>query len=99
MGKLTKVVKRETDSTVFDRSQYRNLIVSIEPAKNGAVIGMRVKGTRDTYRLQVGAMFVHAINNHQAKIERNAKALVKKEGISLRSARARAKREAAQDLR
>lgn len=97
--KLNKTIKRETESTVFERSQNRNIIVSVEPTRNGAVIGVKIKGYRDVYKIGVGSVYTIAVNNHLAKIERRAKQIMKAEGISMRSAKARAKAECNKELR
>jgi hypothetical protein len=99
MSKLNKTVKRETDATVFERSKLRNIIVSIEPTRDGALIGLRQKGNRDTYRLPVGSLYVRAVENHLAKIERKAKQIAKAEGKTIRAARAAARVELKKDLR
>lgn len=92
MTELTRPIKRETPATVFERSQSRNLIVSIEPAgRDGAVIGVRVKGTRQTYRIGVNSVYNMAVQLHVSKIEKRAKQL-KKDGVPIRSARAQAKK-------
>lgn len=97
--KLTKTIRRDTDSMVFSASKHRNIVISIEPSSKGAVIGLKLKGTRDIYRLGVSTVFVQAINNHEGKVERRAKQLVKDEKISRRAATARAKKELAGLLR
>jgi phosphate uptake regulator len=100
MAKLTKPVKRETDATVFDRSALRNLIVSIEPAgRDGALIGLRLKGSRRTYRIGVNSVYNAAINLHLQRIERKTKELMKHEGLKRRSAFAQATREMEKELK
>ncbi len=99
MTELTKPIKRETPATVFERSQSRNLIVSIEPAgRDGAVIGVRVKGTRQTYRVGVNSVYNLAVQLHVSRIEKRAKAL-RKEGVPARSAKARARKEIDKELK
>lgn len=99
MTELTKPVKRETPATVFERSQSRNLIVSIEPAgRDGAVIGIRVKGTRQTYRVGVNSVYNLAVSLHVSRIEKRAKQL-KKDGLNIRSARSQAKKELDKELK
>lgn len=100
MNKLNKAIRRETDSTVFERGQARNLIISIEPAGRGeAIIGCRLKGTRQTYRVGVGSVHLLTVEKHLRNIERLAKRLHKDEGIPMRSARARATKEMAKELK
>lgn len=99
-SKLSKIIRRETDSTVFERGQARNLIISIEPAGRGeAIIGCRLKGTRQTYRIGVGSVHLLAVERHLQSIEKLAKRLHKNEGIPMRSARARATKEMAKELK
>lgn len=99
MTELTKPIKRVTPATVFENSQNRNLIVSIEPAGRGqAFIGIRVKGTRQTYRVGVNSVYNLAVQLHVQKIERRAKEL-KKSGVPARSAKAKARKELAGDLK
>jgi hypothetical protein len=97
---LNKPIRRETSATVFDRSQLRNLIVSIEPAgREGATIGLRLKGGRRTYRIGVNSVYNAAINLHLQRIERKTKELMKHEGLKRRSALARATREMEKELK
>ncbi len=97
--KLTKPITRETDSSIFQVGSLREIVVSIEPVKGGALIGFRLKGTRDTYKLPVGSLFVRAVEHHLQKIEREAKRLIKAEGLTARSAKARAKKSLGEKLR
>lgn len=99
-SKLTKPVRRETDSTQFSAGAARSLIISIEPAGRGeAVIGCRLKGTRQTYRIGVGSVYLLAVEKHVRAIEKLAKRLHKEERIPMRSARARAAKELNKDLK
>lgn len=99
MTDLTKIVKRKTPATVFDKAKERNLIVSIEPAgRNSALIGIRIEGTRQTYRISANSVYNAAIALHLAKIEKRAKAL-QKSGVPARSAKAQARKEIDKDLR
>lgn len=100
MSVLTKPVKRETPATVFDRSQFRNLIVSIEPAGlDQAVVGLRLKGSQRTYRIGVNSVYNAAVNLHLQRIERRTKELMKTEGLKKGPARARATKEQEQELK
>lgn len=96
---LTKAVTRKTAVETFDRGKSRSLIVSIEPAgRDNAVIGIRIAGTRDTYRLGVQTVLNMAITKHHDDVRRKAQKL-HKEGTPMRSAKAQAKRELAKELR
>ncbi len=98
-SRLTRPVIRETSTEVFDRSKSRNLIVSVEPAgREGTFIGIRVKGTRETYRLGLTSIFNLAISAHEGKVRRKAKEL-EKAGIKARSAKAQAAKELAKELK
>lgn len=100
MTDLTKPIKRKTPVETFDRGKYRPLVVTIEPAgHDNAVIGVRISGTRDTYRLGIQTILNMAIRKHQDDIQRKAKRIEKEEGLSKRSALAAARRELAKELR
>jgi hypothetical protein len=99
MSKLNKTIKRETDATVFERSKLRNIIVSIEPTRGGALIGFRQKGSRDTYRLPVASLYTRAVENHMIKIERRAQQIKKATGKTITAARAAARAELKENLR
>lgn len=99
MAPLTKRVARETPATVFQKSQNRNLIVSLEPAgRDGAFIGIRAKGTRCTYRVGVNSVYNLAIRLHVQLIEQRIKEL-RKQGVPMRTARAKARKEIEARLR
>jgi len=97
--KLNKSVTRETASNIFDSGSLKEVIVLIEPTRDGALIGFRLKGTRDTFKLPVGSLFVRAVEHHNQKVERRAKAIAKEEKRPMRSARARARKDLAKELR
>lgn len=100
MTELTKSVKRKSPVSVYDRGKLRPLMVSIEPAgRDNAVIGIRVAGTRDTYRLGIQTILNVAIRKHDDDTKRLAAKLQKEEQLSKRSALARARREMAKELR
>lgn len=48
-------VEVETAATVFERSEHRPVIISIEPLSG--MLGFRLKGTRHTHYLTAGAGF------------------------------------------
>lgn len=99
MTGLTKPIKRETEATQFQKSELRNIIVSVEPVRSNAVIGLRLKGTRQTYRIGVSSCYLAAVQLHLQKIEKEAKRLAKDEGIKMRTARARARKKLIEDLK
>lgn len=99
MTLLTKPVKRETRSTVFSNTKYRPLIVGIEPAgRDEAMISVKLKGERDTYRVSVQSVYNLAIQAHNEQTDRLAKKYVK-QGMKKRTAMAAAKRDMALALR
>lgn len=97
---LTKAVVRKTAVEVYDRRKYRPIIAGIEPAgRDNAVFTCRLSGTRDTFRLGVQTVLNLAIRKYHDDIEREAKRLVKHEGLSLRSAKVKARKAAEKELR
>lgn len=96
---LTKAVRRQTAASIFEKQQYRNLIISIEPAgRDNAVIGIRAKGTRETYRIGVAGVYILAIQKHMQKIERRTKELIK-QGEPKRRAASMARKELEKELK
>lgn len=74
--KVSKPVYRETRGSVYDGGKERPIIVSIEP---GGVIGFRLKGKRQTYRLTVEFCFMSALKS-QLIADKKEKRRLKKEG-------------------
>lgn len=100
MTELNKPIKRETAATQFDRSEHRRIIVSIEPSgRDNATVGVRLKGTRLTYRVGVNSIFNLAVQHHINRIEKRARELYKTEKLPMRTARARARKELAKKLK
>ena len=58
MTKLTKPVRRETSSTVYERCQHRPVILTLEPP---GLLAFRLKGCRRTYRLTVDGCYMMAV--------------------------------------
>ena len=56
--KLKSKVERETDATVFERSQHRPVILSFEPPD---LVGVRLKRTRRTYYLSAESLYYLAV--------------------------------------
>lgn len=52
-------VECETKATVFERSEHRVVIVTVDP--QGSLVGFRLKGTRQTYELDADALFCLAL--------------------------------------
>lgn len=86
---LTKSVKRTTKSYRHEKSKTRAYILSLEPT---AKVGVRLFGTRQTYRLEAAAIYELAVRAHEREIEREASRIAKAEKISIRKARTKARR-------
>lgn len=99
MTELTKPIKRVTAEERREAGATRRLVVSVEPSgRTGAVVGVRLQGTRQTYRIGVQSIYNIAVQHHLQKIEKLAKRLHKEEKLPMRSARARARKELAKEL-
>lgn len=96
MTDLNKTVKRRSRAARWEKSQRRQLIVTLEATQK---IGVRLEGTRQTYRLDIESVYELAVRYHLARIERRAKELQKEEGLKKRSSLARARRDLAADLK
>jgi hypothetical protein len=96
---LTKPVCRLTLETRFEAGSMRSIIVTLEPAgHDSARVGIRLKGTRQTFRIGVNSIYNLAVAHHNEQIEKRARQL-KKEGVPARSAKAQARKELAKDLK
>ena len=89
MTPLTKPVRRLTVASRHEKSKTREIILSLEPP---ATIGVRLKGTRATYRLPAEAVYELAVINHARDIDREARRIAKEEGIRVSAARPKAER-------
>ena len=96
MTELLKPVRRVTTSRRRDRSKSRALIISLEP---GDVVSVRLQGTRQSFRRSIEAVYEDAIRYHLAKVEKRARQICKSEGLKMRSAMVRARKELAADLK
>lgn len=96
MTELRKRVSRVTVSRRHEQSKSRAMVVSLEP---GDLIGVRIQGTRQTYRISIEGVYLYAIRNHLAKIDKRARQIAKSEGIKMRSAMVKARKELAADLK
>lgn len=96
MTELRKRVSRVTISRRREQSKSRPLVVSLEP---GDVIGCRVQGSRQTFRVSIEGVFEYAMRLHLAKIEKRARQIAKTEGLKMRSAVVKARKELASDLK
>lgn len=96
MTELTKPLTRKTTARVFSKGQKRPVLLTMIPP---ARIGVRLAGTRDTYQIDAEAIFSIAVKMHVAEIEKLAKRIAKNEGIRIKSATAKARRELAAKLK
>lgn len=100
MVELNKRVKRQTRAVVFDRGR-RTIILSLEPARGDETesVGVRLAKTRDTYRIDAASLYSIVVKLHRSKVEKRAKVIAKDEGIRIASARRKAEKELAKELR
>lgn len=96
MTDLLKTVRRRTISRRREQSKARPMIVSLEP---GDVVGVKLAGTRQTYRVSIEGVYEYALRQHLARIEKRARQIAKSEGFKMRSALARARKELKDDLK
>jgi len=96
MTDLNKRVVRITGARRHEKSRTRAVILSLEPP---ASVGVRLQGTRQTYRLEGESIYELAVRHHEAQIEKRAKRIAKDELKPMRSARAKARKEMAKELK
>lgn len=96
MTELRKRLQRITVGRRREQSKSRPLVVSLEP---GDVIGVRISGTRQTYRVSIEGVLEYGMRLHLAKIDKRARQIAKAEGLKMRSAVVKARKELAADLK
>lgn len=96
MTDLVRTIRRRTVGQRRDRSKSRALVISLEP---GDIVGIRLLGTRQTYRRSIEAVYEDAIRYHLAKIDKRARVIAKTEGLKMRSAMVKTRKELAEDLK
>ena len=98
MTPLNKVVSRTTNARRHEKSKTRCVILSLIPP---ASVGVRLAGTRQTYRLEAESIYELAVRSHERAIERRAAQIRRNDPTcrSITSARAKARREMAKELR
>ena len=96
MTVLEKKVTRITHARRHEKSKARAMILSLEPP---AKVGVRLQGTRQTYRLEAEQVYELAVRWHEERIERLAKQVARRDSIPLRRARAQARKKLAKELR
>ena len=96
MTELNKVIRRVTVTRTHEKSKSRAFVVSLEP---GDMVGTRLQGTRQTYRLHVQQIYRLAVENWLAQVEKRAKQLRKDSPMRMSTARSRAHKELAKELK
>lgn len=96
MTDLNRRVARLTTARRHEKSKTRAVVLSLEPP---ASIGVRLAGTRQTFRLEAESVYELAVRSHTQRIERRAKAIAKSEGLKMRSALVKARKELSADLK
>jgi len=79
-----------TTASRHEKSRTRAIILSLEPS---AAVGVRLVGTRQTYRLPAEAIYELAVMAHEREIERTAKRIAKADKVPMRTAKAKARKE------
>lgn len=92
---LIKKVTRRSSATIHEKSQRRAVILSLEPT---AAIGVRLAGTRQTYKIDAEVLYSFAVKQHELTIDRRAKAIRKATGKTPKAARAAAAKELRSEL-
>lgn len=93
---LTRNVARNTTARIYEKGKNRNVVLAlIAPAK----IGVRLSGTRQTYQIDAEAVYSIAVKLHLIEVEKRAKAIAKATKTTMRSARAKARKDLAGTLK
>jgi hypothetical protein len=95
MTDLTKPVTRKTSARVHEKGKRRDILLTLIPP---AKIGVRLAGTRQTYQLDAESVYSIAVKFHLLAVEKRAKQIAKAEGLKMRSAMTKARRELAKKL-
>lgn len=95
MTDLNKTVRRVTSAKRHEKSKTRAVVLSLEPP---AQVGVRLQGTRQTYKLEAEAVYELAVRSHERQIERRAKQIAKAEHLPMRRATAKARKELQKEL-
>lgn len=96
MTNLSNPVHRVTSAKRHEKSQTRAIVLSLEPP---AAVGVRLKGTHQTYRLDAEVIYELAVRHHSKRIEKRAKELQRSERLVWRGAVAKATKELLADLK
>lgn len=89
MTELTKSIVRLTRATRHEKSKRRKIILSMEPQ---ASVGVRLQGTRQTFRIDAEVLYEIAVKRFEVEVEKRAKQIFKT-GVRIKTARAKARKE------
>jgi hypothetical protein len=95
MTNLNSTVRRITTARRHEKSKTRAVVLSLEPP---AQVGVRLQGTRQTYKLDAESVYELAVRYHERRIEKLARTIAKAESIPLKRATSKARRELAKEL-
>jgi hypothetical protein len=70
MTDLNKRVVRISAARRYEKSKTRAVILSLEPP---ASVGVRLQGTRQTYRLEGESIYELAVRSHEQRIIKRAR--------------------------
>lgn len=87
---LIKPVARVTSARIHEAGKTRRAILSLIP---GAAVGVRLEGTRQTYQVDAEVLYSFAVKQHERRIEKRAVHIHKAEGVRMKTARAKARKE------
>ena len=93
---LRKTVRRVTLTRRREKSASRALVLSFEP---GDLVGVRLQGTRQTFRLGAEQLYELAVRWHEERVARLARKIAKSEALPMRRALPKARKELAGDLK
>lgn len=96
MTKLDRPVRRTTAARRHEKSKTRLIVLSLEPP---AKVGVRLAGTRQTYRLDAESVYELAVQAHEREIERVAKRIAKAEALPMRQARSKARKQCKEETK
>lgn len=98
MTELSKRVIRSTSARRHEKSKHRIVILSLDPPCS---VGVRLAGTRQTYRLEAESIYELAVRHHENQIDRRARAIKKENPFvkTMKSARAKARKELLAELK
>jgi len=96
MTDLTKPVTRKTSARIHEKGLNRTVLLTLIPP---AGLGVRLAGTRQTYQLDAESVYSIAVKIYLQDVDKRAKQIAKNEGVKMRSAKAKARKELAAKLK